>query len=78
MHTRMHARAPLTPRTRCHACSPAASRSHSPPPAPLQASGLGRYIKKKTLDPLETYVPLVLQAQEQLLALKGTLGEQRW
>lgn len=40
----------------------------------VQASGLGRYIKKKSLDPLETYVPLVLQAQEQLLALKGNIG----
>lgn len=39
-----------------------------------QASGLSRYIKKKTLDPLETYVPLVLEAQEQLLALRGKVG----
>jgi hypothetical protein len=46
---------------------------------PAQESGLGRYIKKKKLDPLDTYVPLVLQAQEQLLSLKGTVGEApRW
>jgi hypothetical protein len=46
-------------------------------PGPAQASGIGRYIKKKQLDPLETYVPLVLEAQEQLLALRGTVGEPR-
>jgi len=44
------------------------------PPQPPKASGIGRYIKKKKLDPLETYVPLVLEAQEQLLRLKGTVG----
>ena len=28
--------------------------------------GLNRYIKKKSLDPLDTYVPPVLQARQQL------------
>eukprot|EP00967_Tisochrysis_lutea_P013895 scaffold15568_cov19-Tisochrysis_lutea.AAC.2 len=29
--------------------------------------GLAMYIKKKALDPLETYVPVILEAREQLL-----------
>lgn len=33
-----------------------------------------RYIKKKKLDPLETYVPLVLEAREQLASLQTIMG----
>ncbi|CAL8461812.1 g1343 [Coccomyxa elongata] len=37
--------------------------------------GIGRYIKKKALDPLITYVPAVLQAQKQLLSAGQLMGE---
>ncbi|BDA41458.1 hypothetical protein COCOBI_02-2380 [Coccomyxa sp. Obi] len=37
--------------------------------------GIGRYIKKKALDPLITYVPAVLQAQKQLLNAGQLMGE---
>ena len=36
--------------------------------------GLGRYIKKKSMDPLETYVPAVLQARAQLLQAGAVMG----
>ena len=34
--------------------------------AQSRAQGLQRYIKKRQLDPLETYVPAVLSARDQL------------
>jgi hypothetical protein len=37
-----------------------------------------RYVKKKSLDPLDTYVPLVLEAQERLAGLGPTIGERPW
>lgn len=36
--------------------------------------GLGRYIKRKSMDPLETYVPAVLQARSQLLQAGAVMG----
>ena len=36
--------------------------------------GLGRYIKKKGLDPLETYGPPVLQARQQLQKAGEIMG----
>lgn len=36
--------------------------------------GIGRYIKKKALDPLDTYVPPVLQARQQLLKAGEIMG----
>ena len=39
------------------------------------SGGIGRYIKKKSLDPLETYVPAVLQARSQLLAAGTVMGK---
>ena len=39
------------------------------------SGGIGRYIKKKSMDPLETYVPAVLQARSQLLAAGDVMGE---
>lgn len=36
--------------------------------------GLSAYIKKKALDPLDTYVPPVLQARQQLLKAGGIMG----
>lgn len=41
------------------------------------SGGIGRYIKKKSMDPLETYVPAVLQARSQLLAAGDVMGERR-
>lgn len=38
--------------------------------------GLDRYVKKKKLDPLDTYVPLVLEAREVLGELDAVVGEQ--
>lgn len=38
------------------------------------AQGLGRYIKRKSMDPLETYVPAVLQARAQLLQAGAVMG----
>ena len=35
---------------------------------------MGRYIKKKGLDPLDTYVPPVLQARQQLLKSGEIMG----
>jgi hypothetical protein len=37
--------------------------------------GLDRYVKKKKLDPLDTYVPLVLEARDVLAELDGVMGE---
>jgi hypothetical protein len=37
--------------------------------------GLDRYVKKKKLDPLDTYVPLVLEAREVLGELDAVMGE---
>ena len=37
--------------------------------------GLDRYVKKKKLDPLVTYVPLVLEAREVLDELEQVMGE---
>eukprot|EP00955_Chlamydomonas_euryale_P094451 364860-Chlamydomonas_euryale.AAC.2 len=34
-----------------------------------------RYVKKKKLDPLDTYVPLALEARQQLLTAGATMGE---
>lgn len=39
------------------------------------AQGLDRYVKKKKLDPLDTYVPLVLEARDVLAELDGIMGE---
>ncbi len=39
--------------------------------------GLDRYIRRKKLDPLDTYVPLLLQAREELDGIAGTMGEPR-
>ena len=36
--------------------------------------GIGRYVKKKRLDPLETYVPSVLLAKRQLQAAGDVMG----
>jgi hypothetical protein len=36
--------------------------------------GLNRYIKKKSLDPLDTYVPPVLQARQQLQKSGDIMG----
>ncbi len=36
--------------------------------------GLDRYVKKKQLDPLDTYVPLVLEARDVLAGLDGVMG----
>ncbi|KAF5836006.1 hypothetical protein DUNSADRAFT_6576 [Dunaliella salina] len=42
---------------------------------PAQAErGLAKYIKKKALDPLETYVPVILEAREQLLEAGEVMG----
>lgn len=38
------------------------------------ARGLDRYIKKKGLDPIDTYVPPVLQARDQLLKAGEIMG----
>jgi hypothetical protein len=38
--------------------------------------GIDRYVKRKKLDPLETYVPLVLEARERLATLDTVFGEQ--
>jgi hypothetical protein len=42
---------------------------------PLLQANLGRYIKKKKLDPLDSYVPLVIEAQQQLQQLPPLFGE---
>lgn len=39
------------------------------------AQGLDRYVKKKKLDPLDTYVPLVLEARDVLAELDTVMGE---
>lgn len=39
--------------------------------------GLSRYIKRKNLDPLETYVPLVLEARGQLDASGALLAKDK-
>jgi hypothetical protein len=36
--------------------------------------GIERYVKKKKLDPLDTYVPLVLEARERLASLDTVMG----
>jgi hypothetical protein len=36
---------------------------------------MSRYIKKKKLDPLDSYVPLVIEAQSQLQQLPALFGE---
>lgn len=43
----------------------------------LPPQGLDRYVKKKQLDPLDTYVPLVLEARDVLAGLDGIMGEGR-
>lgn len=43
----------------------ASEASTSQPPAFIQR-GMSKYIKKKRYDPLDTYVPLVLEAKDQL------------
>lgn len=45
-----------------------ASSSLAEPPASTSNRGLARYIRKKRLDPLETYVPVVLSARSQLVS----------
>lgn len=42
--------------------------------APAHA-GLDRYVKKKKLDPLDTYVPLVLEARDVLAELDGVMDK---
>lgn len=42
----------------------------------MVAQGLDRYVKKKKLDPLDTYVPLVLEARDVLAELDDVMGEQ--
>lgn len=37
--------------------------------------GLDRYVKKKKLDALDTYVPLVLEARDRLAGLGSVMGE---
>ena len=37
--------------------------------------GLAKYIKKKQLDPLVTYVPLLLEARDQLIRTGRVMGE---
>lgn len=44
-----------------------ASASEVSPAASPLTKGLSKYIKQKQLDPLETYVPVVLQARSQLV-----------
>lgn len=41
---------------------------------PFLYQGLDRYVKKKQLDPLDTYVPLVLEARGVLAGLDGVMG----
>ena len=36
--------------------------------------GMDRYIRRKQLDPLETYVPVVLASQDQLLQAGEVMG----
>eukprot|EP00879_Flechtneria_rotunda_P023657 GHRR01025032.1.p1 GENE.GHRR01025032.1~~GHRR01025032.1.p1 ORF type:complete len:219 (+),score=98.76 GHRR01025032.1:374-1030(+) len=38
-------------------------------------AGLERYVKKKKLDPLDTYVPLVLEAKDRLAELQSVMAE---
>jgi hypothetical protein len=45
------------------------------PDHPYLQAGINKYIKKKQLDPLETYVPLVLEARQQLDLLPDSFGE---
>lgn len=37
--------------------------------------GLERYVRKKKMDPLDTYVPLVLEARERLAGLGSVMGK---
>lgn len=37
--------------------------------------GLQAYIKKKKLDPLDSYMPLALEARAQLERVRGIMGE---
>ncbi|KAG1663207.1 hypothetical protein FOA52_011300 [Chlamydomonas sp. UWO 241] len=57
--------------------TPSAASAAPQPMATLAAQGFGRYIKRKQLDPLETYVPLVLEAQAQLAASGGLMGSNK-
>ena len=56
--------------------SPCLSTEDAVAPFVLQSSrrGMDRYIKKKGLDPLDTYVPPVLQARQQLAKAGEIMG----
>lgn len=58
------------------ATAPAAVAAAADTSSSYTRRGLGAYIKKKQLDPLDTYVPLVLEARDQLDAVGRAMLDQ--